>query len=209
MRGLRNIGSATNVGPATNVAITGKLRSGKNAVADYLTEKYGYTQFAFGDELKRYAHELFNVDASAKPRELYQWFGQTMRSRDPDIWVRKCFDYIEHRRGVMDAYFDAPWNAHARTQLRAVITDLRQPNEYERCLSEGYVIIRVSAPDDVRLARARDAGDNFDESTLNHETESHTDGFDVDYEIINDRSLAELYAQIDEVMTSLRLENPQ
>lgn len=186
-----------------DVAITGKFRSGKNAVADYLTEKYGYTQFAFGDELKRYAHELFNVDASAKPRDLYQWFGQTMRSRDPDIWVRKCFDYIEHRRGVMGAYFDAPWNAHARTQFRAVITDLRQPNEYERCLAEGFVIIRVSAPDEIRLARARAAGDNFDESTLNHETERHVDLFYVDYEIDNSGTIAELHAQIDAIMAKI------
>lgn len=198
-----------------NIGITGKFRSGKNAVADYLTEKYGYMQFAFGDELKRYAHELFNVDASAKPRELYQWFGQTMRERDPDIWVRKCFDYIEHRRGViprrersMAAYFDAPWfdvpwNAHARTQFRVVITDLRQPNEYDRCRAEGYVIIRVTCPDDIRIERARAAGDSFTDEDLRHETEQHVDTFAVDVEIDNNGSLDELYAQVDEVMAEI------
>lgn len=198
-----------NIGFATNIAITGKLRSGKNAVADYLTEKYGYTQFAFGDELKRHAHELFEVDTSAKPRELYQNFGQWCRSRDPDIWVRKCFAKIRERQVDIGMQRADVYEKRKPIPFRAVITDLRQPNEFDRCRSEGYVIIRVTAPDSIRLERARRAGDNFDESTLNHETESHVDGFSVDYEIVNDRSLAVLYTQIDEIMTSLRLRNPE
>lgn len=86
-----------------NIALTGKFRSGKDEVAKYLCARYGYTQFAFGDELKRYYHELFG-HTDAKPREGYQWFGQTMRARDPDIWVRKCFDYIEHDNTAFGKY---------------------------------------------------------------------------------------------------------
>lgn len=173
-----------------NIALCGRFRSGKDAVGAYLTSKYGYTRFAFGDDLKRYYHELFG-GGDVKDREGYQWFGQTMRERDPDIWVRKCFDAITYVNEV-DDLFDVP--------LRTVITDLRQPNEYERCRSEGYVIIRVSAPDAIRLVRAKAAGDAFDEKTLTHDTESHVDGFDVDYDVVNDGTLEALYARVDEII---------
>jgi dephospho-CoA kinase len=105
-----------------NIALTGKLRSGKDTLAAYLTEKYGYTRFAFGDELKRYANELFDVEPGAKPRELLQWFGQAMRERAPDVWVRKCFDKI--------AMYEIDAIRHEEPLIRAVITDLRQPSEF-------------------------------------------------------------------------------
>lgn len=182
-----------------NIALTGKFRAGKDEVARYLTEKYGYTRFAFGDELKRYAHELFG-GSNAKQRELYQWFGQTMRQRDPDIWVRKCFEAISLRERQVNAYYDMSWNAHLRQPFRAVITDVRQPNEFDRCRDEGYVIIRVIAPDELRIERARSAGDKFDEKTLDHETERCVDGFAVDYEIENSGTVDDLYAMVDSLM---------
>lgn len=179
-----------------NFAITGEMRSGKDAVAEYLAQNFGYTRFAFGDELKRYYHELFGP-SETKPREGYQWFGQAMRERDPDIWVRKCFDKIAFYSGLIQ-----------RGQLHtpfpnAVITDCRQPNEYDRCRSEGYVIIRVTAPEALRIDRAIKSGDTFNLSDLTHDTESHARSFDVDYEIVNDGTLAELYAKVDEVVRNV------
>jgi dephospho-CoA kinase len=190
-----------------NIALTGKMRAGKDSVAEYLTQKYGYTRFAFGDELKRYAHELFG-ESPNKPRELYQWFGQTMRERDPDIWTRKCFDNITPSTDMyapITAEYERLFKREAPEGLRfrVVISDLRQPNEYARCRAENYVIVGVSCPDDIRLERARAAGDSFTSADLAHETESHVDTFAVDYEINNGGTLAELHAQIDRMMTWL------
>ncbi|WP_243767355.1 hypothetical protein [Paenibacillus agricola] len=123
-----------------------------------------------------------------------------MRERDPDVWVRKCFGKIRmasyaHDRDLALEFTDKPF--------RTVISDLRQPNEYERCRAEGYVIIRVKAMDGVRINRAVESADTFTLNDLTHDTESHTDGFAVDYEVTNDGSLAELYAQVDEIMDGL------
>lgn len=172
-----------------NIALTGALRSGKSEVARYLTERYGYTEFAFGDELKRMAAEIFPDEFrdGRKPRELLQWFGQTMRQRDPDVWGRKCFETIR----------EVGW------EERTVISDLRQPNEFDRCRSEGYVIIRIKAQSALRIHRAVESADTFNLGDLSHETEQHTDGFDVDYEITNDGTLAELYTKIDGVMAEI------
>lgn len=182
-----------------NIAITGKMRSGKDATSRYLCDKYGYTQFAFGDELKRYADELFGVHGGGKRRELYQWFGQAIRERDPDIWVRKCFEFISaFKREINNGAFTPRPNV--------VITDMRQPNEYAHCRAEGFVIIRVTAPDGIRIHRAIESGDKFTYTDLIHETENHVDSFEVDYEIVNDGTLADLHAKIDSIMEAIGIE---
>lgn len=181
-----------------NIGLIGKMRSGKDTVAAYLAEKYGYTRFAFGDELKRYAHELFGEPApGTKPRELYQWFGQTMRERDPDVWVRKCLDYIAAFKRDIDS------GAHTLCP-NVVITDVRQPNEYHALISAGYMLIRVEAPESLRIHRAIESGDTFNLRDLTHDTETALDGYAADFTVQNDAGLPELYAQIDAIMDLLR-----
>ncbi|WP_054955023.1 hypothetical protein [Paenibacillus dakarensis] len=178
-----------------NIALTGRLRSGKNAVADYLTANYGYTQFAFGDALKRHYHDIFG-ETETKPREGYQSFGQFCRQYDPEIWLRKCFDFIAAFKYAIDSGVYTPWP-------NAVITDLRQPNEFDRCRAEGYAIIRITAPEWLRIDRAVGSKDTFTLAELTHDTESHVDTFAVDYEIVNDGTLAELYAKIDAIIAEI------
>lgn len=172
------------------IGLTGKMRSGKDTLADYLVENYGFTKFAFGDALKRYVHEIFDVNPNEKPRDIYQRFGQYCRAIDGDVWVRKCFQSIaESDRG--------------NRMFRPIITDIRQHNEYDRCRAEGFVIIRVKADDSVRLERAREAGDKFDKESLNHETERHVDGFEVDFEIDNNGTWRGMAEQVDVIMREL------
>ena len=172
------------------VGLTGKMRAGKDTVTDYLVANYGFTKFAFGDALKEHANKIFDVPAGAKPREIYQRFGQYCRAIDEDVWVRKCFQSIaESDRG--------------NRVFRPIITDIRQPNEYARCRAEGFVIIRVKADDSVRLERAREAGDKFDKESLNHETERHVDGFEVDFEIDNNGTWRGMAEQVDVIMREL------
>ena len=183
-----------------NVGLVGKLRSGKNVIADYLAEKYGYTQFAFGDELKRYAHELFGEPTpGTKPRELYQWFGQTMRERDPDVWVRKCLEAVERAQTEYDSVLYYVYE----TPRLAVISDVRQLNEAEALSARGYVLIRVEAPEALRIHRAIESGDTFNLRDLTHGTETALDTYVTDFTVQNDAGLPELYAQIDEVMRYL------
>ncbi|CAM2952929.1 adenylate kinase [Paenibacillus sediminis] len=193
-----------------NIGLIGKLRAGKNVAADYLASKYGYTQFAFGDELKRYAHEIFGEPApGTKPRELYQWFGQTMRERDPDVWARKCLDAIDWRAKDIEAA-NVSWRRlvpqGADVPFRAVISDVRQPNEATTLSSAGYVLIRVEAPDAVRIDRAIKSGDTFAYADLMHGTETALDAYPADFTVDNGGSLDELYAQIDAILEVLRID---
>ncbi|MHA7962852.1 AAA family ATPase [Paenibacillus sp. CAU 1782] len=176
-----------------NIAITGHLRSGKDELGNRLSQRYGYVRFAFGDGIKDVCRRLYpeQFTDGKKPRALLQGVGQALRQYDPDVWVRQCFDKIT-------------WDEEGGPY---VITDLRQPNEYTRCRREGFVIIRVKAKSALRIHRAATGGDTFKLADLTHETESHVDGFAVDYEITNDGTLDELYAKVDEIMAELLLRN--
>jgi dephospho-CoA kinase len=184
--------------PVIKVALTGKMRSGKDTVAVHLFILRGFSRVAFGDALKRNAHAAFPwVPNTPKPRSLYQKFGQIMRQEfDEDIWIK-------HTELSVRAAIDYRVNIIGAEQVGVVITDLRQPNEYEWARANGFTIIRVTAPDEDRIARAIAAGDDFTVHGLTHETELAIDGFAVDYEIVNDGSVDDLKAQVDEIMEAI------
>jgi hypothetical protein len=85
-----------------------------------------------------------------------------------------------------------------------VLTDVRQANEVAWCRENGFTLIRVTAPDEVRIARAIEAGDDFTVHDLVHSTELAIDGFAVDYEIVNDGSVDELKRQVDAVLEAIQ-----
>jgi dephospho-CoA kinase len=179
------------------LALTGRMRSGKDSVADYLARQYGFARFAFGDGIRKVCRELFpdQMAQARKPRALLQGVGQAMRAFDEDVWVRQCLAKIAELHKYDERLRLTPCDI--------VICDLRQPNEYERLRAEGFVIIRVVADNGTRYLRMIDAGDAFTAADLEHETERHIDSFAVDYEIDNNGSLAELYAQVDEIMADI------
>lgn len=181
----------------TKIAITGKLRSGKSSVADYIfVENDDFHVVSFGSTLKYYADRLlsqseFTPEDKRKPRELYQKFGQKMREIDDNIWIKHAEGNID----LLTKSFDAKG---------IIIDDLRQPNEYEWARANGYTIIRVNANEDTRIARAEALGDSFGLESLRHETEQSVDDFEVDFDLWNDGDdTEELRRQVDEIMLSL------
>jgi dephospho-CoA kinase len=178
------------------IALTGKLRAGKDEVAQHLYIRHGFDRVAFGDALKRNAHAVFPwISDGTKPRALYQTYGQLMREIDPGVWVK-------HAEQAVKGAIDFRVNTGAE-RIGIVLTDVRQQNEVDWCRSNGFTLIRVTAPDEVRIARAIAAGDDFSVHDLCHETELSIDKFDVDFEVINDGTVDELKAQIDAIMAQL------
>jgi dephospho-CoA kinase len=179
------------------IALTGKLRSGKDTVANHLYIRHSFNEVAFGDALKKNAHATYPwVSEFSKPRALYQQYGQLMRQIDPDVWIK-------HAERAVKGAIDFNVNTGAE-KVGVVITDLRQPNEYEWARNNGYSIIRVTAPDEDRIARAIAAGDDFSVRDLTHETEQAIDGFAVDFEIHNAGSVDNLKAQVDAILEAIK-----
>jgi dephospho-CoA kinase len=178
----------------TKIAITAKLRAGKDTAAHHLHIKYGFDKVAFGDALKRNVNEAFPwVYGPNKPRALLQQYGQLMREIDPQIWVK----HVERK---VIGTIDFRVNTGAE-RIGIVISDLRQQNEYDWCRANGFTIIRVACPFDTRLARARAAGDDFVESDLLHSTEQYVDTFEPHYEIENNGTVDELKSKVDAILT--------
>jgi dephospho-CoA kinase len=179
--------------PVVKIALTGKLRSGKDTVANHLYIRHGFNRAAFGDALKKNAHATFPwVSEFSKPRALYQSYGQLMRQIDPDVWIK-------HAERAVKGAIDFNVNTGAE-QIGIVLTDVRQENEVAWCRENGFTIIRVTAPDDDRIARAIAAGDDFTVHDLAHETEQAIDTFDVDAVVVNDGSVVDLQAKVDSVI---------
>ncbi|MFT4413211.1 AAA family ATPase [Fredinandcohnia humi] len=172
------------------IALTGEMRSGKDTIADYLQKEYYFTRFAFGDAIKFYCEAIFPgvTKNGQKPRALYQEFGQFCRQFDPDVWVNYLFREMERT---------------INAGLSVVITDLRQPNEYNALLKAGFAIVRVNTKTAYRILRMKESGDSFKLEDLQHETESHIRSFDVDFELYNNDSLKELYSQVDVMLTNI------
>lgn len=191
------------------IALTGRMRSGKSTVADHLWLKHDFAKVSFASGLKLTADRLFShlyepiyedcpfseggrtIKEYRKPRALLQALGQKMREIDEDVWIKQA---------EQDVKLAEAW----RSTAGVVIDDLRQPNEYEWARANGFIVIRVEAGEALRLERAEQEGDSFNEEDLAHDTEQHSDKFDVDYTIINDGDLADLERQVDEIMVDIK-----
>lgn len=185
------------------LAIAGELRSGKTTLSNYAESHYHMTPFALGDELKKGFHYHYpHIPRNPKPRKGYQLYGQLMRCvYGDDHWLNIMLEEIEGCRKAKKGY---NFFSSAEATLAPLVTDARQQNEFEKLREEGYKIIKVIAPYNMRLDRARAEGDNFTEEEMNHETELYISQLEPDYTIFNEGTVEELYAQFDKVIENIR-----
>jgi len=175
----------------TRIGLVGKMRAGKDTVAEYLWLDRGFDYpIAFGDALKRIAHEIFpDVPKEPKPRELYQ-FMNVMRDYDEDVWVKQ-----------LDRTYKAAINFRDVTGV--VVTDARQENEVRWLKDNGFTLIKVDAPIELRKERAKTDGDDFNEEHFEHKTEQFVDEVEADFTVVNDGDLSDLHRKIDEILTKI------
>ena len=180
------------------IAITGKMRAGKDTVYLNLENEiqkalldlpegtsYSVKQFAFGDSLKEKARAKYpsEFENGAKPRRILQEFGQSMRAtKGQDVWV----NFVDEKVKAFES---------EREVSVSFITDVRQQNEFDYVLSNGYYTIKVVASDDTRISRMKELGDNFSLEDLSHETELNIDSYHVDYIITTDDESIPVQAQ--------------
>lgn len=166
---------------AIKIGLTGKLRSGKDQVANYM-EEYLMDRdmpvhtlgFAGGikELLLEYVPSTFET---GKPRQAYQDVGQLLRGFDADVWVNRATKTI-------DALVD---------DTSVIVKDVRQPNEVQALKDRGFTIIKVDCPTEIRVARALKK-DTFELEQLYHETELAIDEIVPDHVILNIDTLDDL-----------------
>lgn len=174
------------------IALFGKIRSGKDTVGKILIEEHGFNRFAFGDGIGEIIQKYFpEAWEGGKPRKHYQHIGQQLRVLNEDVWVNylirnvKMFESIRMINGY---------------STNIVITDGRQLNEAKKLKEEGFLIVKITTPDDIRLERMKALGDVFSPEDLQHETELNVDMITPDVEIINDGNIEDLKNRLQAVL---------
>jgi dephospho-CoA kinase len=173
------------------IAITGKMRSGKDTLAKYFIDNDESNQIAFGDGIKRVARNYFpDIVAKGKPRKLYQDIGQQFRQIDPDVWVKDLDRTMVNLMELGETNF--------------VVTDVRQMNEYLYLKKQGFTVIKVETEDEIRKERIKAKGDTFNVEDFYHETEVAVDSIPYDYLVTNNTKLMDFYDQIYFVFNELK-----
>ena len=123
------------------IGIAGRMGSGKDTVAEFLSDEYNAYIHHFSDKLKEIAFELFDVKKKdVRGRRILQQLGMKMREIDPNVWINYLLNDIK----------EAGWSH--------VIADVRFRNEAKAILEAGGYVICLDVLDNIRLTRvnARD-----------------------------------------------------
>jgi AAA domain len=185
-----------------NIAIAGRFAVGKTSVANILEANHGYVRMSIASSLKEfvnqmYARDVYGSDDNArlqksdvvfvsKPegrksvtvRQLLQDIGNGMKLIDQDIWLRG----VRHQVLL--------WNEMGKS---VVIDDVRFPREAEYLKNIGFVNVRLTASDIIRLDRYfRTYGVTPSKQEMNDQSERLVDEITPDHDLDGERSAEEL-----------------
>lgn len=154
------------------IGISGKIQSGKDTIANYLVNKYGFIRIGFADKLKEIAKDLFEWNGlkDKNGRTLLQNLGYAMRLINENIWV----NYVLNNLDLNKQY---------------IISDVRYENEAEILKENGAKLWRIER----KLDRNNEADKHLSEIDLDNYGK-----FDII--IDNNGTIEELYKKIDEIM---------
>tara|TARA_Y100000996_G_scaffold391013_1_gene352675 strand:- start:46 stop:546 length:501 start_codon:yes stop_codon:yes gene_type:complete len=134
-------------------AIYGPMCSGKTTIANIIqSKKKDYEIFSFGGRIKELAKELF--DMKNKDRSLLINIASKMREIDEDVWAKYVINQTKDKEFC-------------------IIDDLRFQNELNYL--EGWKIICLTTPLNVRLERLKNLYDNHEDHVKNMKHKSETD----------------------------------
>lgn len=178
-----------------NVALIGKIGSGKDTAARGLTALFAYNRVAFADPLRAMVVEADPIvgyepagygpvpvhlsDAMRRMtfetakrqfpevRRSLQRIGQGARKIDPDYWVNIALRTII---------------GYETLGLPVVVSDVRYPNEVKALAERGFITVRI-------ISARQD-----DSST--HESETALDTYGTDYQLYNNGTEAELISAL-------------
>lgn len=137
------------------IGVCGFIGSGKDTIADYLTNFYEFRRESFANSLKDAVAQVFGWDRTmleGRTKQAREWREQvdpwwSQRLNMPNLtprWVLQYWGTEVCRR----AFHDDIWIASLENKLRnsrddVVISDCRFPNEIKSIRNAGGIVIRV------------------------------------------------------------------
>lgn len=167
---------------AVRFALVGKSGSGKSSAGEILAERFDITHIRTGKICREIAFLLFgNEDKSSTQR-----LDDALTQIDPSIFLRAALREIESTTDELSG-----------SGKGFIIDALRFESDLMLAKEHGCSIIRISAPEEVRVTRLAERKQVFDLATDGlHRSEHELDAAQADYEIVNDQDLEALRAAL-------------
>jgi hypothetical protein len=184
------------------IGVTGRKYNGKDTVGNYLVEHFGYKRLAFADALKDACRCIFGFTDEqlygslketpdefwkVSPRIVLQYVGTNLLRNQlstimphlgNDVWVNVI------KKKILDEWSTNP-------DQKIVITDVRFPNEANMIEELSGIMIRVRR-------------DSINAVSDSHSSEVGIEKLEVDYEIINNKELDDLYQEIKVILDNFK-----
>jgi len=205
------------------IGVCGFIGSGKDTIADYLTNFHGFRRESFANSLKDAVAQVFGWDRTMlegrtkQAREWREqkdaWWSERLGMDITPRWVLQYWGTEVCRK----AFHDDIWIASLENKLRnskddIVISDCRFPNEIKSIKEAGGIVIRVKRGDDpewYRDAADMNAGPKCTNwalasgrmSKLNiHASETAWVGTKFDATLTNDTTIDDLFAKVKDLV---------
>lgn len=200
------------------IGVCGFIGSGKDTIADYLTNFHGFRRESFASSLKDAVAGVFGWDRvmlEGRTKEAREW-----RERRDDWWSNKLDMEITPRWVLQywgtevcrKGFHDDIWITSLENKLRnsrddVVISDCRFPNEIKSIKSAGGIVVRVvrgSEPEWYNYAIAVNKGDISQQRYLDrfniHTSETAWVGTDFDRVLDNNSTIDTLFKQVEQLV---------
>lgn len=158
-----------------HIALTGRSGSGKTEVASYLAQRHGYVRVGTGNLCRQVCQDLF----ASESKSLMNAVTDALRVIQPDVWLVAAL-------------------RHAPVGPPLVVDSMRFQEDRLLLKARGYQLWRIEAPRELRWARLRRRGQDFDGERDDHAlAEVDLDNTPVDHAITNDGHLTDLWDQVE------------
>jgi len=212
------------------VGFCGLISAGKDTAADYLINYHGYRRDSFANTLKDAVANVFGWDRillEGRTTEAREWREQVdtwwaKRLKMPKLtprWVLQYWGTEVCRVGFHDDIWIASLeNKMRKTKDDIVISDVRFPNEIKAIHNAGGTVIRIKrGPDPDWFSFAVDYNKGPDcnsgwatgkaqlDKLKIHASEYSWAGEKIDYTVINDTTIDDLFSQIKDLLPATDL----
>ncbi|PEA52601.1 hypothetical protein CON64_22690 [Bacillus pseudomycoides] len=171
------------------IALMGGIRTGKDTIGLLLTN---HIRLAFGDEMRDSFHRDFpHIPMLPKPREEYIEYSTEKVKENKMVWVSG----VEKKLHTLEAAGIKDF----------VITDLRQPHEYEWAKENGFIFARVLAFSEQQIERAQKEGDKTID--VNNHLDSFIHNFKHNFIIMNTGTIEDLAEEVNKLMEKIKQED--
>ena len=182
-----------------NIAFVSKAGGGKTYLCNYLKQNYGYVQAKMATGVYAIGNVYFGMDSNKKDRQLLQHIGTEVGRKviNNDIWVSR---FVEDTFIAKQTYKDL-----YNKDIAFCSDDVRFRNEFQYLKSNGWIVIYLDVPDQIRLSRLKQRDGDAQEATLNHVSEMEIDTFkDECFKFDASGSLETTYQRLEELLEHIR-----